>query len=67
LPASGQFINTDGNIGSPLVMANTTDPVWGVIILLSVGLIGTAYIIYRVIAYAYSELNQDLDKPTNSD
>ena len=48
-------------------MANTTDPVWGVIILLSVGLIGTAYIIYRVIAYAYSELNQDLDKPTNSD
>jgi len=57
----------DGNIGSLLVMANTTDPVWGVIILLSIGLLGTAYIIYAILSEAYAELNQDLDKPTDFD
>jgi len=48
-------------------MTDINDPVWGVIILLSIGLLGTAYIIYAILSEAYSELNQDLDKPTNLD
>jgi len=57
----------DGNIGSLLAMANINNPVWGVIILLSIGLLGTAYIIYAILSEAYAELNQDLDKPTDFD
>ena len=44
-----------------------TDPVWSVILLLSIGLAGTAYIIYYIIQMANQEMQDGHDTTHRSD
>ena len=38
-------------------MMQVTDPVWSVIILLAIGLLGTAYVIYYILRESYLEVH----------
>jgi len=46
---------------------NTSDPVWSVIILLIILLVGVSYYIYTIMKYAFGELEDDNNDTTESE
>ena len=46
---------------------NTNDPVWSVIILLIILLVGVSYYIYTIMKYAFGELEDDNNDTTESE
>ena len=48
-------------------LENLNDPVWSVIIMVAMSVLGAGYVIYYILRIAGRELNETLDKDQNID
>jgi len=48
-------------------LENPNDPVWSVIIMVAMSVVGAAYVIYHILRVAAKELDEPLDKDQNID
>ena len=48
-------------------LENPNDPVWSVIIMVAMSVVGAAYVIYYILRMAGRELDETLDKEQNLD